>query len=233
MTEEKRLIEEAGPLSEALLKSADADRPSPAARRAAAAALGITAGAPIDASAATGTGATTTTSLIAKLGIATLVAGGVAVAIVGTNETPKTTPPPTPAPVVAPPTVEPEPTPTPEPEPEAEPAPVVEETPKVEAPTKARVERPKKKRSKLDEEVRLIDVARGAVERGAHSRALKTLGTYRARFASGMLREEADALHVTALAGAGKKDEARRAFEAFERRYPQSSHAARLRGLFE
>jgi len=74
----------------------------------------------------------------------------------------------------------------------------------------------------IREELRLLRQARGAVAREDFAAALPPLAELSRRFRDGRLAEEREALHVKALAGLGRTDEARRAAAAFEARFPRS-----------
>ena len=71
-------------------------------------------------------------------------------------------------------------------------------------------------------ELRLLRQARAAVARQDYASALPPLGEHARRFKNGRLAEEREALHVRALAGLGRTDEARRAAHRFEARFPRS-----------
>lgn len=214
-----RLIESEDGLSKRLLSSSDVDVPSDHARNAARVAIGLgVAAAPIGAAAAS------TMALGTKLGLVTALGATVALGVVLTRS-PAPPPPPEPVPVEV---VVPEPAPQ-EVEPEA---PVVE--PETVAPPQPKPKpRPAPRESGLDAEVRLLDGARAAHAAAKYDRALVLVKRYQARFASGMLREEADALEVRALTDAGRTADARRAAKAFVARYPESSHAAGFGTLLE
>jgi hypothetical protein len=72
------------------------------------------------------------------------------------------------------------------------------------------------------EELRLLRQARAAVARRDFSGALPPLVEHARRFREGRLAEEREALRVTALAGLGHTDDARRAARQFEAHYPRS-----------
>lgn len=81
------------------------------------------------------------------------------------------------------------------------------------------------RRTKLvvpQEELRLLRQARAAVARGAFAAALAPIAEHARLFEDGRLAEEREALRVKALAGLGRKDEARRAASAFQTRFPRS-----------
>jgi hypothetical protein len=71
-------------------------------------------------------------------------------------------------------------------------------------------------------ELALLQRARAAVAKGNHSTALDAIAEHQRRFPMGRLREEREALRVKALAGLGRKDEARRAAERFRSEFPRS-----------
>lgn len=71
-------------------------------------------------------------------------------------------------------------------------------------------------------ELALLQRARSAVARRDFSAAMTALREYARRFPNGRLIEERDALRVKALCGLGRRTDARRAFVAFERRFPRS-----------
>lgn len=75
---------------------------------------------------------------------------------------------------------------------------------------------------KIREELRLLRQARAAVAREDFADALPPLAELGRRFRDGRLAEEREALHVKALSGLGRTDEARRAAAAFEARFPRS-----------
>jgi hypothetical protein len=83
----------------------------------------------------------------------------------------------------------------------------------------------------LAEEVRVLESARQALDRGASSDALVALDDYGRRFANGALRPEASLLRVEALLAAGRRDDA----EALARRMlahdPGGPHRAKLNRL--
>jgi hypothetical protein len=71
-------------------------------------------------------------------------------------------------------------------------------------------------------ELRLLRQARAAVARKDYAAALPPLAEHARRFKNGRLTEEREALRVRSLAGLGRTDEARRAAQGFEARYPRS-----------
>ena len=72
------------------------------------------------------------------------------------------------------------------------------------------------------EELRLLRQARAAVAREDFNAALRPIAEHAHRFRDGRLAEEREALRVKALAGLGRRDEARRAAAAFEDHFPRS-----------
>jgi hypothetical protein len=72
------------------------------------------------------------------------------------------------------------------------------------------------------QELRLLRLAREAVARQDFAAALAPIAEHARRFKDGRLAEEREALRVRALAGLGRTDEARRAAERFEARFPRS-----------
>jgi len=72
------------------------------------------------------------------------------------------------------------------------------------------------------DELRLLGRARAAVARHEFAAALVPIGEHARRFPHGRLSEEREALRVRALSGLGRTDEARRAADVFEARFPRS-----------
>ncbi|MES1165077.1 MAG: hypothetical protein ABUR63_04925 [Verrucomicrobiota bacterium] len=72
------------------------------------------------------------------------------------------------------------------------------------------------------EELRLLRMARAAVARQDYAAALPLLAEDARRFKDGRFVEEREALRVRALAGLGRTDEARRAAQQFQARFPRS-----------
>lgn len=229
MSDPRRIVEGEDDFAKSLLASAEVDAPDASSRRTAAAALGIGI-VPTPSPAPT----TVSAGLVGKVGVVALLGVGVLAGVLYEPGAPERPAPPT---IVLEEVVESDlvtsdleverPVVPPAPE-------VVPEAPAA-APAKVRVARTKApvESSGLDAEIRLIDTARAAYARGRHARALKHLNTYERRFASGMLAEEAAALRVLALDGAGRSDAARTAARAFVERYPKSSHGARIEALLE
>ncbi|HXJ19061.1 MAG TPA: hypothetical protein VMT03_02425 [Polyangia bacterium] len=71
-------------------------------------------------------------------------------------------------------------------------------------------------------ELRLLRQARDAVARQDYAAALPPLAEHARRFKNGRLTEEREALRIKALAGLGRTDEARRAAQGFQNRFPRS-----------
>lgn len=71
-------------------------------------------------------------------------------------------------------------------------------------------------------ELRLLQRARAAMIRRDFPAALAVLAEHEQRFRDGRLAEEREALRVKALVGLGRTKDARRAFAAFESRFPRS-----------
>lgn len=68
----------------------------------------------------------------------------------------------------------------------------------------------------------LLDEARVAYASGDYAKSLDRLHQHRARFPSGALTEEREALTVRALAASGNKAEAAKRARAFVKKYPES-----------
>jgi len=73
-----------------------------------------------------------------------------------------------------------------------------------------------------NEELHLLRAARQDVTRGDFARALAVIGEHARRFRNGSLVEEREALRVKALAGLGRRDDAKRAAAQFRARFPHS-----------
>ena len=72
------------------------------------------------------------------------------------------------------------------------------------------------------EELGLLRRARSAVARRDFAAALTSIDEHARRFKNGRLAEEREALRVRALSGLGHNEEAERAADAFEARFPRS-----------
>jgi hypothetical protein len=119
-------------------------------------------------------------------------------------------------------------------EPEAEP--VADEAPAKVARKKprerAKVEPPKEEPAPVDfaEELRLISEIRGALKRGDSARALARVEEHARVFgARGRLVQERLAYQVEALCAAGRVSEARRVADDLLRKWPDSTHAPRVK----
>jgi hypothetical protein len=74
----------------------------------------------------------------------------------------------------------------------------------------------------LARERALVQRARTALSQGQPARALEAIEQHAAESPDGRLREDREALHVQALASAGRAKEARAALEAFRTHFPKS-----------
>ena len=72
------------------------------------------------------------------------------------------------------------------------------------------------------EELRLLERVRVAIGQENYTAALSLIFEHERRFKNGELVEEREALRVSALAGLGRREEARRAAATFEARFPLS-----------
>lgn len=82
-------------------------------------------------------------------------------------------------------------------------------------------------------ELQVLQPARAAVKRGDFTAALAAISEHRRRFGNGQLVEEREALRVRALAGLNRSAEARRAAEAFRKRFPHSVLQSGMKQLVE
>ena len=123
-------------------------------------------------------------------------------------------------------------------------APAPEPTPAVisvdpEPPRPAKVQRaaPRKlaatREDPLHAELRVIEAARAALERGDHEAALARVGEHRRRFPSGALALEARSLRALALCGAGRWMQGRGEARALLREAATSPYRDRLREACE
>ena len=78
-------------------------------------------------------------------------------------------------------------------------------------------------------EVAILRRVSAALRSGDPKSALAAVGEHARRFPNGALAEERDMERVVALCALGRRDEAARATERFERAYPASAHEARIR----
>jgi hypothetical protein len=77
-------------------------------------------------------------------------------------------------------------------------------------------------------ELKLLQRAQAAYASGNPAHALTLVSEHGRRFPNGRLAEEREALHIRALANAGRTDEADRAAKAFAARFPRSVFLPRL-----
>jgi hypothetical protein len=80
-------------------------------------------------------------------------------------------------------------------------------------------------------ELAMLDQARGAVRDGEPARGLSILDAYASRFPHGIMAPEASIVRIEALVGAGDRDDAKRAGDAFLRANPSSPYAPRIESL--
>ncbi|WP_394825270.1 hypothetical protein [Pendulispora albinea] len=85
----------------------------------------------------------------------------------------------------------------------------------------------------LAEERALLDVARAALNRTEGEEALRATERHKARFPSGMLGEEREALAIQALLVLVRNEEASRRAARFEQRYPRSVLLPTVRAAIE
>ena len=86
-------------------------------------------------------------------------------------------------------------------------------------------------RSTLAAETALLQRAQSALAEGDPGAALARLDEHREGFADGVLAREREALRVTALCDAGRREDSRAAAAAFVRRHPRSMLADRVQGV--
>lgn len=106
-------------------------------------------------------------------------------------------------------------------------------------PTAAPAERPPTRRppsraeapspSSIEDELAMIDAARGALASGQADAALTRVRGYQGRFRDGHFIEEADALEIQALAAMGRHEEAQANGARFLRSRPGSPYERRVR----
>jgi hypothetical protein len=82
-------------------------------------------------------------------------------------------------------------------------------------------------------EVTLLERARQSVRTGEPEAALTQIREHEARFPTGVLVEEREALAVEALVRAGRLNEARPRFQRLLRAYPRSSYRVRIAALLD
>jgi hypothetical protein len=80
----------------------------------------------------------------------------------------------------------------------------------------------------LTRELVLLKRARAAISSGSPASALPAIGEHAQQFPNGRLREEREALRVTALWNMGKRADARRAAARFVQQFPRSVLAAQM-----
>jgi hypothetical protein len=161
-------------------------------------------------------------TLVALAASVTFVAGatGVAVALLGRHERP-VAPVAKPAPS-RPQTIQPsEPAEPAQPAEPAEPA-MEPPAPAIPSPKPRSTSRPRTPQEFYAAELDLLYRSHSAYASGDFGRSLTLLSEHGRRFPKGQLTEEREALRVRALAGAGQTEEAKRASEAFARRFPHS-----------
>lgn len=88
-------------------------------------------------------------------------------------------------------------------------------------------------RSTLGDEMELVDAARAELRRGAVAQALSRLDAHAARFPSGTLAIERDALRIEALGAQGREAEARAAARHFAAAHPGAPLPPRARKALE
>ncbi len=76
--------------------------------------------------------------------------------------------------------------------------------------------------AQMSTERSLLDVARASFARGEHDRALTALERHKARYPSGLLAEEREALAVRTLVALGRSKQAHERGQRFLARYPES-----------
>jgi hypothetical protein len=81
-------------------------------------------------------------------------------------------------------------------------------------------------------ELKLLQPARAALNRGDFSSTLAAIAVHAQRFPDGQLSEEREGLRVFALLGAQRVSDARRAAAAFRRRFPRSMLLSRMNAAF-
>jgi TolA-binding protein len=226
-----------------LLQAGDADMPSVQARQAALAALGLSSALLSAAPPAVAAGSAATSSgvrlLAAKwwiMGALVTATGAAGLGYVASREAPA---PPARVSHVA----------------ERSPAPVIAEPPAVVQPARDSSERPAavpsaRERplspapasprssssagsSGIQEQIALIDRARGAVAAHQPAAALAALDEYQRRYPGGVLVQEAALLRIESLLARGDKATAARLGRQFLQHYPRSPMAARVKTLID
>ena len=77
-------------------------------------------------------------------------------------------------------------------------------------------------------EVAILRRVSAALRAGDPATALAAVGEHARRFPNGALAEERDTERIVALCALGRRDEAARATQRFDRAYPSSSHASTI-----
>src|SRR5262249_48852305 len=83
--------------------------------------------------------------------------------------------------------------------------------------------------SSLDSERAIVGAAKAAIKRGDFADALVQLGQHAARYPTGIMAEDREALRVVTLCRLGRASEAATARTKVLARWPSSMHAARVR----
>ena len=78
-------------------------------------------------------------------------------------------------------------------------------------------------------EVAILRRVSAALRSGDPKGALAAVGEHARRFPNGALSEERDTERIVALCALGRRDDAARATERFDRAYPSSSHESTIR----
>lgn len=222
-----------------LLRAGDADRPSPKSRQAALAALGLStavlgASSPVAAAAGSVALSPGVRLLAAKwwaIGALVTASGGAGLGYAMWHGTPapvasmNTAPQRSRPPLVPTPLAE---LPAPEASAPASPeVPSLRERPPLLPPhSSSSADSPG-----IQEQIALIDRARGAVAAHQPAAAMAALDEYRRRFPAGVLAQEAALLRIETLAARGDKANAARLGRQFLERYPRSAMAARVKEL--
>jgi hypothetical protein len=85
----------------------------------------------------------------------------------------------------------------------------------------------------LHHEAVLLESVRESLAASLPQEALSSLDRYDSEFPSGALAEEAAVLRIQALLAVGRRDEAMRVSEAFQRLHPSSSYVPKMRALID
>jgi hypothetical protein len=186
---------------------------------------------------------------VTKLGVAIVVAGGLATAgyVASRPASPKPVPaaiseirpaqpmPETPTPMPRAPAVAPSAVDQGEPRAVEAPAPTpgkaarVRNAPATASPPGDRAARVPRTTPDLEGEARLLEQADADLRRGDASAALASLAEHAAKYPAGALREEREGIRVVALCRAGREAEGKMAAEKFLARSPHSALATRIR----